>query len=448
MRYAHRLSLLAALVLPADLAAQRLTLAAALSRADAAAYGNRVARAQAAVEGARALGALQGTLPTLRAEAGWMETTDPLNAFGFLLRQRGVTPAAFDPAALNTPDARQNWNGGVVVEMPLVNADAWFGRRAAKAGAVAARAQADWTVGGTRVEVIRAYINALLAAEMVRTLEAADRTAAAHVRQATDLLAQGMVTRSDLLLAQVRAGEIAAQLIGARAQAGLARRQLAVVVGVPEDTAFVLPDSLPTAERLRSVSAMLDAEQGGQRSDVRAAEAAATAADRDARRALGRMLPRINGFGRYDWNDPSAPFRGPDSWTVGVMASWTPFSGAAELADRRGAAARAASARAMAEAAAARASVEIAARESDVQVALARLAIAETSLAQGMEAERLVARRYAGGLAAITELLGAQAAELQTRLGLAMARAELINALAARALARGADPAAVAAIEE
>lgn len=433
---------------PAGLAAQQLTLADALARAEAAAYANRAARAQAAAEHARTLGALQGTLPTLRVEGGWVKTTDPLGAFGFLLRQRSVTPAAFDPAGLNDPAARSNWSAGVVAEVPLFNADAWAGRSAARAGARAAAARADWTAGTTRLLVVQAYYGARLVSEVVRTLDVAKAMAAAHVHQASSMLEQGMVTRSDLLLAQVRAGEVSAQLIGARAQAGLARQQLALVLGVPADTAFSLPDSLPSAERIRGMAEVLAPAPLGRRADVDAAQAAADAAGRDVHRATGRLVPRLNAFGRYDWNDPTAPFRGERSWTLGVMASWTPFSGFGEIGDVRGARARARAARALAEAAEGQAALEVSTRESDVTVALARLAIAEEAVAQGSEAHRLVARQYAGGLAGITELLGAQATETQTRLGLAEARVALITALGARQLARGADPAALAALEE
>lgn len=448
MRYPHLLPLALALALPAGLHAQRLTLADALDRAGRSAYAVRASRAQAGDQEARAIGSLQGTLPTLRIEGGWMKTTDPLGAFGSLLRQREVTPAAFDPAGLNAPSPRTNWSGGVVAEVPLFNADALAGRRAAMAGARAAQAQAEWTAGTTRLRVVEAYFGARLSLEAVRTLEAADRTAAAHVHTATSLLEQGMVTRSDLLLAQVRAGEVSAQLIGARAQSALARQRLATLLGTPRDTAFTLPDSLPTAARIREVADRLNSSPVSDRADVAAAEATAKAAHGDATRAFGRVLPRINGFGRYDWNDADAPFQGPSSWTVGVMASWTPFSGAAEIADVRGARARVLAADAMAEAATAGAALELASRESDVTVARDRLLIAEQAVDQGAEAARLVARRYSGGLASITELLGAQAAETQTQLGLAEARVTLITALAARALARGADPADVTAVED
>ena len=449
MNYRRRLLLLAVgMVAPAGLAGQQLTLAHALARAEATGYANRAARAQASAEHARTLGALEGMFPTLRVEGGWVRTTDPLGAFGFLLRQRAVTPTAFDPAGLNDPEARSNWNAGVVAEVPLFNADAWAGRSAARAGARAAAASADWTAATTRLQVVQVYYDARLASEAVLTLEVAEAMAAAHVHQANSRLEQGMVTRSDLLLAQVRAGEIRAQLIGARAQAGLARRRLALVLGAPTDTAFALPDSLPSAERIRGVAELLAPGPLAGRADVEAAKAAADAAGRDALRATERLLPRLNAFGRYDWNDPTTPFHGQRSWTFGVMASWTPFRGFSEIGDVRGARARAAAARAMAEAAEGQAALELSTRESDVGVALARLAIAEEAVDQASEAHRLVARQYAGGLAGITELLGTQATETQTHLGLAQARVALITALAGRQLARGSDPAALTALEE
>jgi outer membrane protein TolC len=298
------------------------------------------------------------------------------------------------------------------------------------------------------LQVVQAYYGARLASEVVLTLEVAEAMAAAHVHQANARLEQGMVTRSDLLLAQVLAGEISAQLIGARAQAGLARRQLALVLGVPTDTAFALPDSLPSAERIREVVDLLAPAPLAGRADVEAAKAAANAAGHDVLRATGRLLPRLSAFGRYDWNDPTTPFHGQRSWTFGVMAAWTPFSGLSEIADVRGARARATAARAMAEAAEGQAALEVSARDSDVEVAVARLAIAEQAVNQSSEAHRLVARQYAGGLAGITELLGAQATETQTRLGLLQARVALITALAERQRARGSDPAALTALEE
>jgi outer membrane protein TolC len=192
--------------------------------------------------------------------------------------------------------------------------------------------------------------------------------------------------------------------------------------------------------------ALLDApvEPGGARADVRAASLGREAAEADVRRAAFQYIPRVNAFGRLDWNDPDTPFGGKEAWTAGVMVSWSPFAGGSEIAERRAAAGRAASARAQEEAAAARAQVELARADGDAGVARARLDIAERAVQQGRDAHRLVSRKYEGGLATITEVFDAAAAERMARLGFAGARYQAVVAAAARRQARGLDPAGIA----
>jgi len=429
-----------ALTAAAPLRAQApLSLADAFRRADSAAYANRIAAGGARAQGAQSTAALQGILPTVRAEAGYVQTDNPLAAFGYTLQQRGVSLASFNPASLNYPSAVTNWSGGLVAEVPLINVDAWFGKAAASSAGAAAEAGAGWTRETTRVDVTRAYFGAIMAREQVRTLEAATAAAKAHVRQAESMVTNGLATKSDALLAAVQAGQVEAQLIGARGNADIARAQLALMLGQPGDTTFVLPDSLPSAGQIRGLVAIPSIDSASVRLDVTAARLGIEAADRDVRRANAAYIPRINGFGRYDWNSPDQLFGGQSSYTVGVMGSWTPFAGASEIGNRQAALGRADAARAMVEAAEARASLEQSATRTQLAVALARLGIAEMSVEQGSEAHRIVARKYAGGLATVAELLSAAALETQTRLGLADARYQTITADAAARQAAGAD---------
>jgi outer membrane protein TolC len=377
---------------------------------------------------------LRGLLPSVRAEAGWMRTTDPLNAFGMVLRQRGVTQASFQPDALNYPDETTNVGAGLVAELPLINPDVWLGRSAANHAAMAVEASTRWTRDGARLEVVRAYYGGVLAREQVRALDAGVSAARSHVDRARSLLAQGIVTRSDVLMAEVKAGELETRLLAARGDSHLAVRRLALALGTPGDTSLVLPDALPDPARL---TALVELSDPLPRADVEAAELGREAALKDVKRAGATLLPRVNSFGRWDWNDPGTLFGGKPSWTVGVMASWSFFSGAGELVDRRAAQARAASATAMAEAASARAELEAAERRNEVEVALASLEIAERAVGQASEAHRIVARKYEGGLSAVTELLEASALETGTRVGRAAAVYRAIVATAGWRMATG-----------
>ncbi len=444
----RRLLLAAALASAVPAAAQtpvdapRLTLTEALRRADRAAYANRGARAAADAQRAVARGALRGVLPAVGADASLLRTTDPINAFGFSLKQRGVSMASFNPALLNDPSAISNYSAGLTLQQPLINGDAWAGLRAARAAAGATEAQADWARATTRQQVVQAYFGAVVAREMAGTMVAAERAAREHVRAAELAATNGLVTRSDVLLARVRAGEIEAQRVEAQSRSNLARSQLALLLGAPDDTLFSLPDSLPLAAE--AATAPSDALT---RADVKAASLAREAAKYDRVRAGASMLPRLNGFTRYEWNSPARIAAGKPMWTVGAMLSWSPFGGGAELADLQGASARLRGAAVQAEGAQAAARLEQ--RESDEawRVAAARSAIADTAVLQSDEALRIVRRKYAGGLASISELLDAGAANTQARLMRSDARYRLIAAAAARLKAWGGDPADLASLD-
>lgn len=409
-----------------------LSLGEALQRAEASAYSNRVAEAGYRAAAARSAGANQGFLPGVRAEVGAIRTNDPVAGFGILLRQRALTQEAFDPTGLNYPAPRTDVGAAVVAEVPLVNLDAWAGRRAATHALVAEGHRRDWSATGVQLEVIRAYYGAVLAAERAVVLRAAEAAGRAHMRRAASALRNGLVTRSDLLLAEVRVGELETLRIGADADMILARQALALTLGTPRDTAFTLPSAIPTTP-----SSDVTGSAGAMRADVAMVAAQVEAARVEASRRGLALLPRINAFGRYEWHDPNAAFSGTPMWTVGVLASWSPFSGGAELAARREARANADAARAGLEATEGMAALELAAAESAVTVAVQALTIASRGAVQATEAHRIVERKYEGGLATVAELLEAQATEMGAHLAEAKARHDLIVARSTVARMRG-----------
>ena len=409
--------------------APTLSLAEALRRAEHGAYANRIADAQARVAEGQAAFALKGVLPGVRLEGGYVRTTDPLGAFGSTLRQRTVTSAAFEPARLNHPLAIGNLTSALVLEQPIFNADALLGRRAASRAGEAARASASWTTTGTQVDVVRAYYGAVLAVESVTTLDSASRAAHAHERIAASRHRNGLATRSDVLLAAVRAGEVDVQLVAARGAVRLSRAHLAIVLGTPGEAGFTLPDRLPAAAAILDLA--ITPDSGAlERADVRAAELSLEAASADAQRASSLLLPRVNAFGRLDWSSADRPFGGRDAWTAGVIVSWSLFGGGAELAERRVAQARRAAAEAGVEASVARGRLEQDEAANALEVARARMTITERAVAQSGEAHRIVIRKYEGGLATAVELFDAAAAETGARLGYAEARYQAIVALA------------------
>src|SRR5688572_7509081 len=433
-------------------ASAQLTLGEAIRHADRSAYGNRIATAETAGQAARSIAPLKGILPTVRFEAGYVRTTDPIGVFGSTLRQRSVSQASFDPQRLNYPDALGNHQGAVIVEQPLLNADAWIGRRSAAHAADASRASERWTKLSTRVDVVRAWYGSVLAHERASTLRSAARAAHAHVSQAEALVRQGLATKSDALLASVRAGEVDAQLAEAEGATSTARRSLAVLLGqnVASATApLVSSAALPSGDRIRAVVSDDTVDiVPSERADVQAALNGLDAARANAKRARSLVVPRVNSFARYDWNSADRPFGNDRNWTIGIMATWTPFTNPADISDVRDANARDDAARARAAAAQANAQLELEQTRTALKVALGRLSIAERAVAQSAEAHRIVSRKYEGGLAQVVELLDAQAVETQSALGFSQARWSAIVAAAERRRALGKDPGSLEALDE
>jgi outer membrane protein TolC len=388
----------------------------------------------------------------VRIEAGYLRTTDPIGVFGSSLRQRAVTEANFDPQRLNYPGPVGNYQGGLVLEQPLINADAWTGRRAAVRAADATRATEEWTRLSTHVDVVRAYYGAVLASERAATLRAAARAAHGHVAETEAMVRQGLVTKSDALLAAVRAADIDAQLAEAEGAAIIARRQFAMLLGrIGGDSSpdLIAPARLPSSARISTEVAGDTARLPARpRADVRAATEGVDAAHADATRARATLLPRVNGFARLDWNSASRLYAGDRNWTVGVMASWNLLPGPGELADVQATAGRAAAAMAQADAARANARLEDEQTRIALIVALTRLDISERAAGQSAEAHRMVSRKYEGGLASVVELLDAQAAETQSALRLSQARWDAIVTDAERRRALGLEPATLAVLDD
>jgi outer membrane protein TolC len=446
----RRVAVLAAIAIVAPITGRAqpspFTLRDALDRAAAGAVPNRAARAASDAASAARIGAWRTILPTLRVDAGFVRTSDPVGAFGTALRQQRITAADFDPARLNFPAPSNNFTGALVIEQPVFMLDGWLAARAGARASQGARRIAEWTHLTTQAEVIGAWFGVILAAERANTMTAATRAAKAHVRQADAMLEAGLVTKSDVLLAAARAGDLEVLRLEAARDSILARRHLTLLTG---DGPPALPEVLgnfPGDSVMEHLARDVASLELRPRADVQAAQAGAASAQADADRARATMVPRVISFARRDLNSTDRPFGGSSNWSVGVMASWSLFSGASELGDQRVAEARSGGAAAQLAGALANANLELERTSLSLQSALVRLAIARTTAQQAEEAHRIVTRKYEGGLATVVELLDAAVAETQALLGLSAARHSLITSIAERLRATGHAPARLAVI--
>jgi len=434
---------LALVLLPGFALAQGLSLKEALSLADRDAYANRLAKSATAETRGQKLSSSAGFLPTVRAEVGAGATDEPLGAFGTRLGQRRVSMQSFDPATLNDPKLIAGWNAAVVAEVPLLNLDAWQGRRMA-GNAVAMRTlQEEETRAKTHVQVIEAWTGVQLAREAVTIWEAALATAKAHEKRAASVQKNELIDRSDLLKASVKVREFEVALRKARADSELAQGALEVLLGAeaPLEIRF---SELPSDSVLRTYAAGLPLAGNSLSRAVVASQG--DVANTDLARARAAFLPRLNGMARVDWKGHETPWQEDPSVSVGVIASWTLFRGGDDWGQAASARARAEQARTGLMAQTARESVERRAARARLESALDRAALASQSLEQATEAHRISVRRFEEGVGDLVTLFEAQATATRLRLERSAARQEALTAMANLALLTGRDPAELATL--
>ncbi|HEY9506232.1 MAG TPA: TolC family protein, partial [Gemmatimonadales bacterium] len=209
----------AALILRAAPAAAqgalRLSLQDALAQAAAESPQAVTARWERAGREADALAAAGAFLPQINVELGGLRTDDPVAVFGTKLRQGGFAQADFAIDALNFPAPVTDVSTVLSVEQPVFQPMALSGRRAARAGAEAARLSEERTGQAVAFEVIRGYFGARLAGDRVGVLREALAVARETLVQVEKLRREGVVTVVDGQLARSRVSELEAALAAA-----------------------------------------------------------------------------------------------------------------------------------------------------------------------------------------------------------------------------------------
>lgn len=372
-----------------------------------------------------------GRLPKLTASMNAVGSNDALTAFGMKLSQRNATFNDFGlsqytgvgtvaPESLNYPGFVSNFNTRLEAQLPIYTggmlssgieqAQAYI--RAARQGDEAARQRVIF-------QVLQAYQGVHSARAYLQVANQAESAARSEVKMMESLLKGGVIVKSDLLSAKVRLQDIQVQRLQAENGVKSALDQLHLLLGIPLTQALDVgaPVSIKpvtaTTEALRDTAIANNPGINALRQQVAASQASVGIAKAAYKPQVGLML-------RQEWNDPRLGFSA-NSYTVGGSISWTAFDGgvtSAIVARARAAQDETAAKLAQAEAGIAY-QVEDARRKADE--AEQRLAARKLASEQAEEAAEIVKKRYANGVATITEQLGAQAQ-------LDKARADIVTA--------------------
>jgi outer membrane protein TolC len=392
----------------------RLSLNEALERARSESFSVRNAQSQERAARAQKRQSLAVFLPQVTAAEDAATTTDPLNAFGFKLRQETVTQADFAPSSLNDPERIDNFTTRVQVDQPLVNLDGWFERRAATSAARAAAKQTNRTQHAVAFRVKKGYYGLVLARERLSVITTALEAARENARQAEALFDQGVITKADLLAARVRVLDLESQQTEATSRQQTASDQLRFLLGMSDRTHIRATDSL--VQESAAVGDVTAESVNQRRSDMQALRLRADAAQEQVRAGWMAFVPKLNARGTYAWNDDTLFGTDATGYTVGASLTWNLFQGFKQVGRAQEAEADLQRAEIALEQQALQNQVEIAEAKRTLDASRQRLQQSRAAVEQAEESLRIRSDRYGEGLERTSDLLQAEATLAERRL--------------------------------
>jgi len=421
---------------PALAGAQPVALTVEEAVARALASSHRVAEVRARGEAARA--AVQGreaaSLPQVSVQAGYTRTNhiDEL-----------VIPLPGGPVSVIYPDIPDNYHSRLDLTWPVYTGGRTTAlTRAARAESEATASDLASVQADLRLDVTRAYWNAVTAAETVHVVEQALDRLDAHLRDLRAQLDAGFIPPNDVLSAEAQRSRQEVQVIEARHASELALAELRRLVGLDAALPVRLtsgleqaraPDTADLAAQVeRAQAARPERAALSQRIDAAAARVDAAGSPRKPTVALNGGLdyarPNPRFFPRSrDWRD---------SWDVSVNASWLLWDAGRRAADVAEASATRTALQARLQEFDSLVALEVRQRRLDVDAGRAAARAAADGLRSATEARRVVGERFAAGVATSTDVLDAQVALLVAELDRmrALAGVRLAEARLARAL--------------
>lgn len=336
------------------------------------------------------------------------------------------------------PEDSSAWQFGLDAQYLLFD----FGGRAARSDAAeallaAARASHDASVRLLYLQTVTAYFNLLTAQGAVAAARETEASALEALKAATVRVEVGTAIPLDRLQAKTVHTQRQIERIRAEGEAARLRGELAALMGDVSQTAWTLQDDEAAFSQPldldRAVEALIEAART-RRPELHAAEATLAAREAGVRSAEADGKPRLSAF--FDARRQDGGALAATSSSLGVSLTIPLFTGY----------------RSSYQIAAAQTQAELAAAERDRVVNQVALEVwrtfyrlrseteADSRSADLVEsaaaAEKLALGRYRAGLGILLDVLSAQAnlaqarqGQLQTRLGLRVARAELAQAM-------------------
>jgi outer membrane protein len=354
--------------------------------------------------------------PRLDFVQGFARGNNPVYVFGTLLAQRRFSASDFALNRLNTPTPLDNFQTRVDGAWTLFDSFRTVQRvRGAKRMATAAEFHTEQARQDLILRVVRAYTDVIVARDGLAAAREALRTAEENEARVRSFEKAGTVVMSDLLSAQVFRAQMKEDEILAANRLEIARLILArelgtapEAMGEPSGRLTAPTDSTKSREDWEKIAL-------AERPALRAAELERAAAANQRGAAKTEFGPKVSLFANVERDALTLGGSSGTNWIAGARLDLNLFAGGADKYRLAEAEAKVSQADHQLEWFRSGIQLEVRQAYLESQAAGQRSAAAREAVAQAQESLRIIQNRYQAGLTTITELLRAQAAQLEAQ---------------------------------
>jgi outer membrane protein TolC len=296
-----------------------------------------------------------------------------------------------------------------------------FGRSASRMNVVRAQAEAAGSELASReqdlfLSTTQAYFQVLAAEQLLQSASDEVEQVEAHRRVAAALYDEGVVTRNDLLQAEVRLASSRQQQLVRKGVLDNAWLTLNYLTGRPAEARAEL-----VAETIPDLGAALAVTSLDERPELRAQQQRVAAASAAVEESRGSYLPELFARLGADYVDNSnVKEQTIYSATLGLRVNL--FDGQAKAARLRQSLLALDQEKLRLDDVRARTELDYRQASNDARVARRRIDVAETAIVQAQENLRINRERYLAQVGTATEVLDAQTLLTESRTDLALAR--------------------------
>lgn len=287
----------------------------------------------------------------------------------------------------------------------------------------------------TAYRVVESYYHVAQGQRLVEVAAASVEQLQAQLKQSNSFHANGVVSKDDVLRAQLAVANAQQRLIQMRSRVSLEQARLAVLVGQPDVTIEPQPmgavaDQQPPRDAMTLDQAQKTAET--QRIELVEVDKRIEQADREVKVAYLKLAPQVNVVGAYIHNEGSQ-FVQTNSAYVGAQASWDVWDWGTTASGISEAKARARQVSLARTKISDQIRLEVRRAYLELTAASEAMVVAQASVASAEENFRLVKKRYDASAATSFDVIDAEGLLTQSR---GQMQTALYDQLVARAALR------------